>query len=251
MSKSGQSNFTGISAQKVYTPVTSLESSEGEDFDLVFKNGKKIICESKAWNRNFSYRDLEKILHNIISKKSINTEDEILIICPKRSDRLKRDSEKFKYWENRFVSVFRNKGFSQESINILDKVEFLVIEEETNRKIVQSLFNELLGIWLPKEKLESKVDSLFVNQFDKSKKGIEFSRDEIIVEIEEIKKEAKKSSGYFDKERCKIEEQFDTISDALKNNMSPVWAPSQLSAISAQPDLLFYILRGAKKQKNR
>ncbi len=129
-----------------------LESSEGEDFDLVFKNGKKIICESKAWNRNFSYRDLEKILHNIISKKSINTEDEILIVCTKRSDRLKRDSEKFKYWEDRFVSVFRNKGFSQESINILDKVEFWVIEEETNRKIVQSLFNELLRYMVTKRK---------------------------------------------------------------------------------------------------
>ena len=123
MSKSGQSNFTGIAAQNwaaislflqylrdPHFLYIHLESSEREDFDLVFKNGKKITCESKAWNRNFSYRNLEKILHNIISKKSINTENEILIICTKLSDRLKRDIEKFKYWENRFVSVFRNIG---------------------------------------------------------------------------------------------------------------------------------------------
>ena len=109
MSKSGQSNFTGISAQSwaalslflqylkdPHFSYIHLESSAGEDFDLVFKNGKKIICESKAWNRNITYYNLKKILHNIISKKSINTEDEILIVCPKLSDRLKRDIEKFK-----------------------------------------------------------------------------------------------------------------------------------------------------------
>ena len=131
----------------------------------------------------------------------------------------------------------------------LIKWNFGLLKKKLTEKLFNHCYSELLGIWLPKKELKSKVDSLFVNQFDKSKKGIEFSKDEIIVEIEEIKKEAKKSSGYFDKERCKIEEQFDNISDALKNNMSPVWASSQLSAISAQPDLLFYILGELKNKK--
>ncbi|MFC1564460.1 hypothetical protein ACFL6G_05955, partial [candidate division KSB1 bacterium] len=89
MSKKGQNNIGGITAQcwaalalflqYLKDPNFShihLESSKGEDYDLVFKDGRKIICESKNWYRNFTYNNLRNVLQKIVTKKSIKTDDE-------------------------------------------------------------------------------------------------------------------------------------------------------------------------------
>ncbi|MFC1565319.1 hypothetical protein ACFL6G_10320, partial [candidate division KSB1 bacterium] len=83
----------------------------------------------------------------------------------------------------------------------------------------------------------------------RSKEGIEFTRDEIFAEIEDIKKYVKVNSGHIDEKLCNIEDQFDYILNGLKNNESPVWAPSQLAAISAQPNILYFLRDNLKDIK--
>ena len=45
-----------------------LEAPGFQDFNLVFKDEKKIICESKARSKPINYGDIKKILSIILSK---------------------------------------------------------------------------------------------------------------------------------------------------------------------------------------
>src|SRR3972149_1098354 len=94
MSKQGQYNYKGINAQAwsamslflqyLRDPNFSyiqLEAPDFEDFNLVFNDGKKIICESKARKQKFSYSQLRLVLNSILKKTGVEEKDEILIIC--------------------------------------------------------------------------------------------------------------------------------------------------------------------------
>ncbi|MFC1733005.1 hypothetical protein ACFL6I_22110 [candidate division KSB1 bacterium] len=261
MSKSGQLNIGGISAQcwaalslflqyireqnfrKIH-----LESRKGEDFEIIFADGKKIFCESKAWKKAFTYSNLRDVLDKINTKKSVDYNDEILIICTKLSEKLRMDVANYKDWKDYYIDKFRSKKFSQDIITLIPRVKFWTVTEIENKNLVNSLFRELVEIWLPQPEIESRIHSIFVeNILDKSKKGLTFEKQEIINEISQIKSEVITRSGHFDKRRCEIVKQFDQILEALKNNRSPIWAPGHLSAISAQPELTYFLFDEFKK----
>ena len=94
MGKKGQSNLKGIIYQsgaaislflqylkKTNFSYIHLEAPEFQDFNLVFNDGKKIICEAKNWKRKFNYSNLRKILNDILNRKNLGENDEILFIC--------------------------------------------------------------------------------------------------------------------------------------------------------------------------
>ena len=102
MGSQGQSNYKGINAQAwaamslflqhLRDPNFSymhLEAPKFEDFNLVFKEEKKIICESKDWRQRFSFPHLKKILSSLLRKTAIGDKDEILIICSNLDPKLK------------------------------------------------------------------------------------------------------------------------------------------------------------------
>src|SRR3989344_9644788 len=96
MSKAGQYNYKGINAQtwaamslflqhlrdQKFSSI-QLEAANFEDFNLVFNDGKKIICESKDRKEKFSYPHLKALLENISGKGALSDKDEIIVICSK------------------------------------------------------------------------------------------------------------------------------------------------------------------------
>ena len=84
MGKKGQPNFKGIIYQSgaavslflqyLKNPNFSyihLEAPKFQDFNLVFNDGKKIICEAKNWKRKFNYANLREILGDILNRKNL------------------------------------------------------------------------------------------------------------------------------------------------------------------------------------
>lgn len=256
MSKSGQSNYKGINAQ-VWAAMSlflqylryadfsyiQLEAPEFEDFNLVFNDGHKIICESKDWKQEFGYSNLKKILSNILKKVTIGKKDEILIICTELNDDLRSRVEHMKYGSQFLAPEFKKKGFSNQQISVLDRVKFWKVQQEDNHLIVYALFSELLDFWLPEDELECKTDSILIKRiYEGSAKGKVYKREDIISEIDSMRKKASKYSGYFDDERVKIEMQLQNLIKAIKNNKAPEWASNQLSAISSKPSLMFFVV---------
>ena len=112
MSKAGQYNYKGINSQAwaamslflqyLRDPKFSsiqLEVANFEDFNLVFDDGKKIICESKDRKEKFSYPQLKELLENILSKGSLGDKDEILVICSKANADLISDVHNVRYFD--------------------------------------------------------------------------------------------------------------------------------------------------------
>jgi len=167
MSKQGQPNYKGINFQAwgamalflqyLRDPSFSyiqLEAPEFEDFNLVFNDGRKIICESKDWKRSFSFSHLKMILQSVLKKNILQDNDEILVICTKLDRMLKDKVHNMKYWGNLVASEFQKRGFKNTEIAILDRVRFWEIPTKKTHLVAYSLFSELLDFWLPQDELE-------------------------------------------------------------------------------------------------
>jgi len=263
MGKQGQYNYSGITYQswaamslflqyfkKSDFSYIHLEAPEFQDFNLVFNDGRKIICEAKNWERDFNYSDLRKILNDILNRKNLGENDEILFICKKINEDLEEIVKNAKYFINteyfkkEFYPYFKKKEFTDEQINILPQVKFWKVSGDINKLSVYSLFEELLDIWLPEDDLEKIVNSILINKIYKgSAKGDTFTRDELFMEIENIKINIIRKTGYLDEARKSIPQQIRNLIQALGNNHSPNWADYNIAALSANPDLMFFVLR--------
>jgi hypothetical protein len=144
MKKSGQYNYAGINAQAwasmslflqyLRDPKFSylhLEDPGFQDFNLVFSDGKKIICESKNRQTPFSFPHLKEILQNLIKNNVVGDKDEILIISPRVNRSLASGVEHVKYFDQ-IKNTFRKKGYSASEINLLEKVKFWTVEASFN-----------------------------------------------------------------------------------------------------------------------
>ncbi len=263
MNNQGQLNYKGINAQAwaamslflqyLRDPNVSkieLEAAEFQDFNLVFNDGHKIICESKAWKKEFGFSHLRKILKDILNKITIGEKDEILIICVNLNKELENKIKYIKYWSEKLAIEFRKRKFTNQQIAILDKVKFWKVQQKDNHLIVYALFSELLAFWLPENELECKADSILIKRiYEGSAKGKVYKREDIINEIESMRKKASKYSGYFDDERVKTEDQLQNLIKALDNNKAPEWAPNQLSALTSKPALMSFALDRIKDKK--
>lgn len=262
MSKQGQYNYKGINTQAWaamslflqylrYTDFSyiQLEASQFEDFNLVFNDGRKIVCESKDWGRNFSFADLKKVLKSILKKNVLGEKDEVLIICSNLDDNLEDKMHAVRYFE-KVRQEFKKRGFEDSEIQNLSKVKFWKILSKFNEKVIYSLFSELTNFWLPQEDVTRIVDSILMQKIYKgSASGSIFSREDIISEIENLRNEVIRKSGYIDKKQRKIDDILQELGIAIDDSKSPVWSDNQLSALSGQPELMFFILDRLKDKK--
>ncbi len=271
MDKKGQSNFNGIIYQsgaaislflqylkKTNFSYIHLEAPGFQDFNLVFNDGKKIICEAKNWKRKFSYSNLRKILEDILNRKNLGDKDEILFICSKITEDLEekvKNAEYFlntDYFKEEFYPFFKKKKFTDEQINILPQVKFWKVSEDINKNMIYSLFEELLDFWLPENDLMRIIDSILINKiYKRSAKGDTFTRDELFMEIENMKINIIKNTGYLDDARRDIPQQIKDLIKALENNKSPNWADYNIAALSAKPDLMFFVLKKLESKEIR
>ncbi len=263
MAKQGQSNYKGVNAQSWAAMSLflqylrdpdflhiQLEEPKFADFNLVFKDGHRIVCESKSWEKEFNYSHLRSVLDSILDRTTIEENEEILIICQGINKELESSVNNMKHWGQFVAPEFIKRRFSNQQIAVLGRVRFWEIKEEYNHKIVYALFAELLDFWMPQDDLEDRADGILIEKiYGGSANGKIYRREDILGEIGLIKENASKKSGYFDNERVKIEAQLKNLVEAVKNNKSPEWAPNQLSALSSKPDLMFFVLERIKGEK--
>jgi hypothetical protein len=262
MSKAGQYNYKGINAQAwaamslflqyLRDPKFSsilLEGANFEDFNLVFDDGKKIVCESKDRKEKFSYPHLKALLENISGKGKLSDRDEILVICSKANTDLISDVHNVKYFDE-LKKKFTKKGFSAELLTLLPKVNFWIVPATFNKDVIYSLFAELINFWLPPEDITRFVDSILIQKIYKgSASGANYSRSDIFKEIEEFKKEVQKGSDYFNS-RTKKDKQFKELEKIVKGNGKITLGSRSISAFSIRWDLMSFAMDRLKTRND-
>lgn len=220
-----------------------FEAPKFADFNLVFDDGRKIICEVKNWKNNFSYANLKEVLDSI--KGPIGEKDEILIIYTNGADNFRKTIENAKYFEKIQEELINKHGFVKKHIALLSRVRFWKIDRkrEVNKKIARSLFTDLLGSLCTEQQLNEIITSFLVEKiYEGSEKGTRYSRIQLIEEIANRKKLFIKDSGVIDEERKKLEDILKAIKKACKDPSSYMWANNQISSLSAQPRLMIFLL---------
>ena len=264
INKSGQHNFKGINFQTLAAMslflqylrepdfnYIQLEDPKWADFTLIFKDGHKIICESKNYANGLQDNHIRKIIEKInLRSEEINNNDEILIICSNHTTKTAEEIQTYKYWPEKFKEHFLNKGYSESQLDSLSKVKIWKVSSNLNTSIIYSLLNELIGFWLPKDDLEKTANSVLFSYFYKgSETGNVFSREDIINEIKSEANRAIKKSSRFNEDIFQRDEQINHIISDVKG-MKNKSGQSDLSALSQNPQLMFFLLERLEKEKS-
>jgi len=263
MSKAGQNNYKGINSQakaSIYLflkylkdPNFShvvLEDEDWEDFTLVFKNEKKIICESKDWTRSLSYRTIQQILENILkSKKTVAKQDEILIIANKVKKQI-LDNLQDIFWVDT-ISKFKNNHFSNSQISLLNRLHFYEIIDIDIDLEIEKLFYDQIEFWIPSFEIERLINDILVQKiYNKSEKGGMFSKKDFYIYIENFKKEKIANLGTYDSKKRAIEIQIHDILKAIENaDNKYLIKGDHLTSLTAQPELMYYTLNKIEKKE--
>jgi len=225
-----------------------LEAEGSRDFDLVFNDNRKIICEAKYWKRQFSSNHLLRILSDISKKIAINEKDEILIIARNIGDTLISNVSNYKYWPNRLKHKFH--GYSVAEKKLLPRVKFWQVDQQSLEMISLSLFLELLNFWLPQEDLDEKLKSILIDKmYVGSAKGGIYTKKEFFANLESISYKLIKKSTLFNEKYRSLEEQFRNIIVDIKKNKQPRWGDYDMGALSAQTNKMFFVLNQIKNEK--
>ncbi|MCB0340154.1 MAG: hypothetical protein KDD53_11145, partial [Bdellovibrionales bacterium] len=212
MGTHGQSNFLGInyqawSALALFLQYLRdpefvsihLESPKLQDFDLLFSDGRKIICEAKAWSRNsFGETSLKKLLDDIGGRgEALKDNDSILIVTKKASKSLKRFLRSARYISSEYsYELVEKSAFEFEQLPILAKVEIWETDQENCIQIALSLMAELLGVWVSSESLLKIVQSFLIEKiYHGSATGKVIKRQELLAMIDSERKAVRLAVG--------------------------------------------------------
>ncbi|OGE25743.1 hypothetical protein A2780_02540 [Candidatus Daviesbacteria bacterium RIFCSPHIGHO2_01_FULL_41_45] len=218
----------------------AFEQEKLKDFDLVFEN-KKIISESKSLK--VTHRLLKEILDGLIKNNRVEEKDEVLVICTRVSSNLKTDLEYYKYFDESLKRL-KKSSFSKEHIQLLERVKFWEIDSEVNKLVIESLFAQILGIWIPDSYFNDMLSNILLkNVYYQSEKGGKFTKEEFLSLIEQRKNEIKNDSVYYsqvDSHLVKIE----NVLNSVKDPNSKSWIINkELSALTASPTLYFLAIK--------
>lgn len=262
MSKPGQNNQKGIYAQNwaaaslflqfLRDPNFSyinLEPDRSEDFDLVFNDGKKIICESKYRNCRFSYSQLKELLNKIITRNNLNTADQILVICKNADTSMVSEIKNIKYFDE-LKNKFESKGFSEGMIILLPRINFWFLSDGINEELNFSLLADLINMWVPADEIKELNRSILQNRiFMNSTMGLSYSRTDFNKEISDLKARVQARSDFFNNKNRK-EKQFITLESAVNSNRGIQWGTGSVSAFSTRWDLMSFAMDRLKARND-
>ncbi|MBF0106388.1 MAG: hypothetical protein HQM16_13810 [Deltaproteobacteria bacterium] len=263
MSKTGQNNIVGIEAQQwaalsLYLQYLSdlnfdrieLEPEDFHDFNLVFKDGHKIICESKCTQDNFTYANLKEALSSTLKKHEVNERDVILIVCSNLSEQFEGEVKWLKYLPEKYTQKFKDKTYTDDEIALIPRVAFWKIAPEINKELCYALLSEYFDFWVPAEDLIRFTDALKQYFNEAASKGSVFSRAKLREKIFQLAKETVKKTGYYDEKKRNPEQMAQCLVEALEDNSDPIWSEYPISALSTQPYLLHYVFQRIKNKEN-
>ena len=227
-----------------------FEGEKLEDFHLAFENGRKIICESKAYK--ISLAKIKEILNKIISHGQTTPQDEILVICEKVDDKtLKNLIELLPYYDKEMAQkVARDKNLTDKQLKLLPQVRFWEVSVDISRKTAELLMARLLKIWVPKHRLDEIVRDLLEKEvYQGSEKGTTLTKEDFLTKLEEKKRLMLEDTGY-EKEKTNKEQELSSLVKELKNPKSSQWANNQLSVLSNSPDENYWIFNLLEREIN-
>ncbi len=263
MSKSGQNTQKGIFAQnwaalslflqflrdKNFSYI-QLEPGNSEDFDLVFNDGKKIICESKYRQEKFSYSQLKEILESINGRKNIDGRDEILIVCKNVSDDLVSATKNIRFlaFGEPLKTKFKKLGFSEELLKYLPRVNFWKLDKVEDSELNYSLISELLNFWVPEEDVKRFTNEILQNKiFQKATTGSVYTRQDFDKDIGTFRDEVQARSDFFSAKNSKIA-QFSKLEKDILKGKSIKWGTGSVSAFSTRWDLMSFAMDRLKQR---
>ncbi len=227
-----------------------LEAPKSQDFDLLFKD-RKIICEAKDWQGQFSTSHLLKILKNIRNRVTFAENDEILIVASNVSDRLINNIENYKYLRSfRQKLKPRFKNYSDAELELLPRIRFWQVSKNILENIVYALFSEAIGFWLPQDDLREKLKAILIDKFYEGS-AVEkvYTKAEFLTNIQSISKKTVGKTTLFNDEFRSLDQQFSNLIQDIKGNKKPQWGDYDMSSLSAQPNKMFFVLERVKKEK--
>lgn len=251
--KGGKATYQGINAQSwaalslflQYIRTSKLdhiafEQDELKDFDLVFSSGKKIICESKT--ERVTHAVIKGILDKLIDNKKVGADDEILIICQDLSSYAQSDIENVKYFEE-IKEKLKKKEYTDKHLELLPKIKFWEVDQDTNEFIVTTLLGEILGAWFPDKIFDEIVSHILIDKVYKgSQAGKVFTKKEFYQLLDDRKKQVQEDAGYRGEQKEKLE-RIDKLLSAIDKPASRDWCNNEITLLTTTPDLYYLTIK--------
>jgi len=257
MSKQGQHNFKGINSQawaamSLFLQFVSksdfshiiFEGNKLEDFCLVFNDGKKIVCESKDHTSGVGYSKLKDIIGKVVKHGQINSNDEILIVCPSVDQNVLSDIEHVKYLkEYTQDKLIKNHRFTKDEVALLPQVRFWQINQVISQNSVEALIAYLLGIWVPRHVLSEIVCNIMVVEvYFGSQKGQTLTKKDFLEKLEERKKQAVTDSTY-EEDRGAFDKRLEKFTKLVKNPpANNALTNNQITNLSSRPNEYSFLI---------
>lgn len=267
MSKSGQYNFTGISAQADITLFYLLQSrkrsdfqrliiegNKWEDFTLVFDDHNEDF-EVKWHSKPVSYRDIKAIIDKELMKQ-YGEKDVLKIVVKNMSREFKEDYEYIRhslYWwysfnekdykKNHVIKKFIQKNWAENAIAFLLKTEIIELKNDKNvNERILEYFALEDPFYLSPQDRESVVSQSFRKIFKEGSKGGSISRQQFITSLVEFKSTIAEKSESFSPE-ISIGNKILSINSFLQSeqDFKKLDHAKYLSPITANSRLIFYI----------
>ncbi len=218
-----------------------FEGEKLEDYYLVFKSGRKIICESKAYK--VSFPRAKKIVNNIIKHNQFNSQDEILIICEEADKNLKNLIEFLPFYNKEMVvKLSKENELTDEQIKLFPKIRFWEVSQDQAKKISEKIFARIFRLWIPKHKISEVVRDLLEKEvLQGSQSGAILSRENFLAKLDEKKRLIFDDEGY-EKKKTEKEKELAHLVQELKNPSSLQWRNNRLTILSDNPDEHYWLL---------
>ena len=261
MSKQGGSNYKGTNSQawaafalflqyveRSDFNYLGLEGENLEDFHLVFKDGKKIVGESKAYKIGFP--QIKTIINNILRHKQITPQDELLVVCTDVDNALESLIEYLPYYDSKTTEkIAKEKSLSKKQLKLLPQVRYWKVTQQTAQKISEKLFAKIFKVWVPNHRVSEILRDFYEKEIlQGSQEGKTLASIEFLDKVEDKKRLIFEDDGY-DKSRIQKEKELKHLIRELKNPDSQQWKPNRLTTLSDNPDEHYWILKLLEEKK--
>ncbi|MHA1829443.1 MAG: hypothetical protein ACTSX6_12455 [Candidatus Heimdallarchaeaceae archaeon] len=269
MTKQGQLTQKGINAQNWAAMSLFLqyvtrsdfsyigfEGEKLEDFHLVFEDGRKIICESKAGDINLA--DIKEILDKTIKHAQITDQDEILIVCKNVNKNAKGLIENFKYFTKDIEKKLKSKKhkFEDKHLKLLPQLRFWEVSQDINRKAVELLMVRVLSypepFWIPKHRLKQLTKSIVEDKvYRGSQKGETLTKGDFLNLLKKEKILILEDDGYdYEKVKRTEEKEIKKIIKSIKSKSRKLNINNEIIKLYANPSIHHFTLIKLENEKN-
>ena len=227
-----------------------VEQPKFQDFNLVFNDGKKIICEAKDWAGSFGLSALKSVLAGLSDKSvSLGDNDQIVIITPKISGGLRRIIKTFRYAKSEYLlDLSKQHDLSDDVLPYISKVSIWNADKRQNIQISYLLFAELLECWVPESALADALKTtLWDNFVERTVEGKTFTRQDFLDAIKKRQSSILLNTG--DPNRAVLNE-LQMLKEALGDPQNPYWTPYKLTTLNLRPHVLAYAIYQFERRSN-